>query len=231
MWKEDRTDGRYLDHAETVFQNVYTRIDPKTGVPTYRPDIVNQKPGDQLASCPSAEGGHDWPSTSYDPKNDLILIPLSQTCFFFGGASQALYEMPGTDGNMGRLSAYRAADFKPAWSFQQRVPFLTGVLSTAGGVSFIGDYDRVFRAVDTRTGETVWQTRLGTTVQGYPVSFAVDGQQYVAVTTGTQGGSPEGKPQTMLRGEINRPSNGQAVYVFALPSPRASAANRQSQRH
>ena len=217
MWKLDRTTGKYLDHAETVYQNVYTRIDPKTGVPTYRADIVNQKPGDQMASCPSAEGGHDWPSTSYDPKNDLILIPLSQSCFLFGGASQFLYEMPGTDGNMGRLSAYHAGDFKPAWSFQQRSPFLTGVLSTAGGVSFIGDYDRVFRAVDTRTGETLWEARLGTTVQGYPVSFSVDGQQFIAVTTGTEGGSPEKKPSLMLRGEVNRPSNGQAVYVFALP--------------
>jgi alcohol dehydrogenase (cytochrome c) len=221
MWKLDRATGKYLDHAETVFQNVYTRIDPKTGVPTYRADIIDQKPGDQLASCPSAEGGHDWPSTSFDPNNDLILIPLSQTCFFFGGGSQAIYEMPGSDGNMGRLSAYRAGDFRPAWSLQQRVPFLTGILSTAGGVSFVGDYDRVFRAVDTKTGETLWQGRLGTTVQGYPVSFSVDGEQFIAVTTGTQGGSPEQKPQLVLRGEVNRPANGQAVYVFGLPKHRA----------
>jgi alcohol dehydrogenase (cytochrome c) len=71
--------------------------------------------------------------------------------------------------------------------------------------------------VDTKTGETLWQTRLGTTVQGYPVSFSVDGEQFIAVTTGTQGGSPEGKPQLVLKGEVNRPANGQAVYVFALP--------------
>jgi alcohol dehydrogenase (cytochrome c) len=203
-----------------VFQNVYTKIDPKTGVPTYRKDIIDQKPGEALASCPSAEGGHDWPSTAYDPRNDLILVPLSQSCFLFGGASQMLYEMPGTGGNMGRLSAYHAADFKPAWSFQQRSPFLTGVLATAGGIAFIGDYDRTFRAVDTKTGRTVWEARLGTTVQGYPVAFSVDGQEFIAVTTGTEGGSPEGKPQLMLRGEVNRPPNGQAVYVFALPRKR-----------
>lgn len=217
MWKLDATTGKYLDHAQTVFQNVYTSIDPKTGVPTYRPDIINQKPGDQIASCPSAEGGHDWPSTAYDPGNDLILVPLSQSCFLFSGASQMLYEMPGTGGNMGRLSAYRAADFKPVWSFQQRSPFLTGVLATAGNLAFIGDYDRTFRAVDTRTGLTLWESRLGTTVQGYPVAFMVGGQQFIAVTTGTEGGSPEKKPQTMLRGEVYRPDNGQAVYVFALP--------------
>ena len=74
--------------------------------------------------------------------------------------------MPGSDGNMGRLSAYRAADLKPLWSFQQRAPFLTGVISTAGNVAFVGDFDRVFRAVDTRNGKTLWKTRLATTVQG-----------------------------------------------------------------
>ena len=48
----------------------------------------------------------------------------------------------------------------------------------------MGDFDRVFRAVDTSTGKTLWKTRLGTTVQGFPVSFSVDGKQYIAVTTG-----------------------------------------------
>jgi alcohol dehydrogenase (cytochrome c) len=67
-----------------------------------------------------------------------------------------------------------------------------------------------------RNGKTLWKARLGTTVQGYPVSFAVDGKQYVAVPTGLGGGSPEAKPTTMLP-EVRRPMNGQALYVFALP--------------
>jgi len=90
------------------------------------------------------------------------------------------------------------------------------VISTAGNVAFVGDFDRVFRAVDTGTGKTLWKTRLGTTVQGYPVSFSVDGKQYVAVTTGLGGGSPQAKPSTMLR-EVHRPPNGYAVFVFGLP--------------
>jgi alcohol dehydrogenase (cytochrome c) len=74
----------------------------------------------------------------------------------------------------------------------------------------------VFKAVDVKTGKILWQTRLGNTVQGYPVTFSVDGKQYIAVTTGLGGGSPEQKPTTLLP-EVHRATTGQQLYVFALP--------------
>jgi alcohol dehydrogenase (cytochrome c) len=217
MWKLDRTNGQFIAARQTVFQNVYDTIDPKTGAVTYRRDIDEQQPGQLIASCPSPAGGHNWPAASYDPGSDLILVPLAQTCVMMGPSTQLVYDMPGTEGNLGRLAAYDAKTFKPLWSFQQRSPFLTGVISTAGGVSFVGDYGRTFRAVDTRTGKTLWETRLATSVQGFPATFMVDGRQYVAVTTGIGGGSPQRKPSTMLGDEMHRPDTGQAVYVFALP--------------
>jgi alcohol dehydrogenase (cytochrome c) len=217
LWKLDRQTGKFLDANETVFQNIWEGIDRKTGTPRYRKDIVNQKVDQWLSSCPGPEGGHDWQATSYHQPSDTLIIPLSQSCvFMLGNGSQTYFEMPGSDGNLGRLSAYRTADMKPLWSFQQRAPFLTGVVSTAGNVAFIGDFDRTFRAVDTRTGQTLWKTRLGTTVQGYPVSFSVDGKQYIAVTTALGGGSPELKPGTMLT-EVHRPPNGYSLFVFGLP--------------
>jgi alcohol dehydrogenase (cytochrome c) len=217
MWKLDRVTGRFLDVKETVFQNVWASIDMKTGRTTYREDILEQKPGEALASCPSPSGGHNWQSTSYDLTNDLLIIPLSQNCAMYGSGGQLFYEMPGTDGNLGRLSAYETNTMRPVWTFQQRSPFLTGVITTAGGVGFVGDFDRVFRAFDIKTGKTLWQTRLPTTAQGYPVAFSVGGDQFVAVPTGYNGGSPEQKPTTMLRGEIQRPTFGHGVYVFGLP--------------
>ena len=125
----------------------------------------------------------------------------------YGGGPQLFYEMPGTDGNLGRLSVYETNTMRPVWSFQQRSPFLTGVISTAGGVGFVGDFDRTFRAFDIKTGKTLWETRLPTTAQGYPTTFSVGGDQFVAVPTGYNGGSPEQKPTTMLRGEYSTPDD------------------------
>jgi alcohol dehydrogenase (cytochrome c) len=229
LWKLDRVTGKFIAARQTVFQNVYDGIDKKTGRLSFRPDVLAQKTNTWISACPSAAGGHDWPPTSYDQKNDLMIIPLDQSCNLMRGhdvaqhtgsvqteGEERVFFMPGTDGNMGRLAAYHTADMKPVWSFQQRAPFLTGVLSTDGDVSFVGDYDRVFRAVETTTGKTLWTVRLPTVVQGNPVSFAVDGKQYIAITTGLGGGSPFAKPSSML-GELHHPDHGQALYVFALP--------------
>ena len=229
LWKLDRASGKFLDAKETVFQNVFANINHQTGEVTYRKDIIDQKTNQWLSSCPGPEGGHDWQATSYNQPNDLLIIPLSQSCVMIQGhdvdqhlggggtaASQKFFFMPGTHQNMGKLAAYRTSDMKEMWSWQQRSPFLSAVLSTAGNIAFIGDFDRNLKAVDVRTGKIVWQIRLGNTVQGYPVSFSLDGKQYVAVATGLGGGSPQQKP-TALLDEVHRPASGHQLYVFALP--------------
>ena len=67
-----------------------------------------------------------------------------------------------------------------------------------------------------KTGEVLWQVRLNTAVQGYPVSFSLDGKQYIAVASGLGGGSPQQKP-TMLLNEVHRAATGHVLYVFGLP--------------
>ncbi len=222
LWKLDRDSGKFLDYVPAVFQNVFTSIDRVTGRGTYRPDILTAKPGDARPSCPSPAGGKNWPAASYVPENDLIILPLDQICVA-SGAMAGNYEAPASDGYIARMSAYRAKDLKPVWTFQQRAPFLTSAMTTAGGVGFVGDWDRTFRAFDLKSGKTLWTTRLGTTAQGFPTTYSVDGEQFVAVPTGYNGGSPEVRPVTMLAYERNRPYSGHAVYVFALPKAKAKA--------
>ena len=217
LWKIDRTNGKFLGYVPMVFQNVFTSIDPQTGRGTYRADILHPELGGSRPSCPAQSGGHNWPASSYVPEDDLIIFPLDQICVTSQGDMIGNFEAPASDGNMGRLSAYRAKDLKPIWTLQQRAPFLTSSMTTAGGVGFIGDWDRTFRAFDVKTGKTLWKTRLGTTAQGFPTTFSVGGQQFVAVPTGYNGGSPEIRPSSMFAFERNRPLVGHAVYVFALP--------------
>jgi alcohol dehydrogenase (cytochrome c) len=223
LWKVDRADGHFLDYVPMVFQNVFTSIDRKTGRGTYRDDILTRRPDGSRSSCPAASGGHNWPASSYVPENDEIIFPLDQICVTTTGDMIGNYEAPASDGNIARLSAYRAKDLKPLWTLQQRAPFLTSSMTTAGGIGFIGDWDRTFRAFDVKTGKTLWSVRLGTTAQGFPTAYSVDGEEFIAVPTGYNGGSPEARPDAMLAFEKNRPLAGHAVYVFALPKASAPA--------
>jgi alcohol dehydrogenase (cytochrome c) len=114
---------------------------------------------------------------------------------------------------VGRLVAVSGATGEVLWTYDQRAA-LGSVLTTAGGLVFVGDLHRYFRALDGRTGRLLWEVPLSAPVTGYPISYAVDGKQYIAVAVG--GGNPGTRHLAELYPELKSPNGSNILMVFAL---------------
>jgi len=119
---------------------------------------------------------------------------------------------PGANNNVGVVIAISAETGKTLWKHEQRAGMLS-LVATGGGLVFGGDANGRFKAFDDKTGKVLWEVNLGAPVSGYPITFAVGGKQYVAVTTGS----------SLVAGSAGRmtpelqPSTAANVFVFALP--------------
>ena len=121
--------------------------------------------------------------------------------------------MDNTNGKVGKLVTIDIKNMEKMWQYEQDAMFLTGSLTTSGGLTFIGDLDRKFMAFDTKTGKLLWDTTLGSALHGFPITYGVNGKQFIAVQTGL---GVFRAMSSVVSQDIYQPEGGNAVYVFEL---------------
>ena len=212
----DRETGEFLWATPTITQNVITHIDGATGDVTENGELIFSAYGQEVLSCPGWGGGKNWPAGAYSPLTNTMYYPMQNVCARVLSTSTeglSLYQLaarfqlaPGTD-QLGSVWAISAETGKRTWLHEQRAGTYA-LATTGGGLVFGGDGNGRFKAFDQETGEVLWEINLGSAVTGFPITYAVNGRQYVAASTS---GRASG-----LTPEL-RPSAGNNLFVFALP--------------
>ena len=218
----DRETGEFLWATPTIVQNVISGIDGATGVVSENAELVFTAAGQTVLACPHASGGKDWEAGAYSPLTNTMYMPLRNVCSRMRAMAEPdeqdearrLYAIawrpeiaPGTD-QVGSVQAISAETGRVVWNYQQRAATMA-LAATGGGLVFGGDVNGRFRAFDDRTGEILWEINLGSPISGFPITYAVDGRQYVAISTGF-GRFLDLTPEL-------RPSANNNLFIFALP--------------
>ncbi|MFL6551590.1 MAG: methanol/ethanol family PQQ-dependent dehydrogenase [Povalibacter sp.] len=239
----DRTTGEVLSADAYANVNSITKVDLKTGRPTYNPEKKPQINKVVRDICPTAPGAKDWNPSAYSPRTGLLYVPHLNLCMDwesvetnyiagtpYVGANTVMH--PGQGGHRGVFTAWNIAERKPQWEIKEDLPLWSGALATAGDLVFYGTLDGFFKAVDARTGEVKWQFKTGSGIIGQPISYrGPDGRQYIAVLSGVGGWAGaivaadlDPRDPTAAKGMVNAVSDlpqkttkGGMLYVFALP--------------
>jgi len=200
-------------------------------------DVENRKPIEDPAKrprmdakttdiCPSWMGGKNWQPMSFNPETGLVYVTTNNMCqdmqtaevtyrrgtFYLGNDFSV---NPGHGDHLGQLLALDPATQKPAWTMNLPLPWNGGTMTTAGNLVFFGDINGMFHALDAKTGKPLWEMNVGSGVGAGPMTFAVDGKQYVAILVGRA----ESPPAFM--GEVGKKiiaatPEGGTLFVFTL---------------
>jgi len=222
-WSFDAATGEFLWAKPTNEQNIVARIDTK-GLVSVNEDAVLKEVGKTYHVCPTYNGGREWPQSAYNPKANVMYVPLSNICIDstainrnpapqFSYNTNNVGKFPAGKNKVGRIDAISVETGKTLWSWETRVTNYSPILTTGSGLLFNGSLDRYLRALDADNGHVLWQTRLPSQVGGGTVTYSINGRQYIAVAGG--GGALNALGLT-LTPEADTHTGGNAIYVFAL---------------
>lgn len=218
LWAFDVEDGSYMDHHVMLPQNIVDEVE--SGRPRVRQDILDADSTTWVPLCPGPGGGVVPGGLSFAEDQGMLVAATNLLCAEVRWGEDRVdrrwFEHPASQGNLGRLIGVDKESKQLLWSADQRAGFTTGVLATAGGLAFVGDADRYFRAHDLRTGAVVWETRLPMAPHGNPISFRSGDREFVAVLA-VAGEADRDRGMRLLTPEIRQATEGQGVFVFALP--------------
>lgn len=229
LWELDRKTGKFASAHDLGYQTI-VRLDPQTGKVAYRPEQI-QKIGVEVNFCPSTAGFKSWRAMAYHPQTQAFYIPISLHCETgvfgevprvegrggTGPVKRTNHFHPQSPSNLGEFLAMDMKTGKVLWRHRTRTPINSAALTTGGGLAIAGDWDRYLYIFDAANGKVLFQTRMPSSVQGFPITYAVRGKQYLAVPVGTGGGSWTSQLPLDLTPEKMRPTSANGIYVFALP--------------
>ena len=189
----DRTNGKLI-RAESYAKVSWSKEKDVSDRPVAAKDSSPTPEGNRV--CPGAAGATNWMSPTYDPQTKLFYVTAREQCDVFSTAPQP-YEaghayygsayFPNDDAApfYGALRAIDPDTGKMKWEWKHPSPTWSGVLSTAGGLIFTGDAEGNFIALDAVSGKALWHFQCGASVYSSPMTYSIDGKQYVAVAAGT----------------------------------------------
>lgn len=224
FWVIDRATGEFIS-AEPYVDVTWADGVDETGRPIQN-GSAEWKDRMTLVK-PTPFGGHNWQPMSFNPQTGLVYIPAQEILGAFVPDRKPRYSKEhfntGSDNKVfatlirevvsGSLLAWDPVKQEAAWSHPYAMPWNGGTLTTAGNLVFQGTADGRFLALDAATGHLLWEYQLGEGVIAAPITYEVDGVQYVTIVAGWGGAFALAGGETALQGGGGR---GGKVVTFAL---------------
>ena len=226
----NRKTGKLISAEPYVFVNWATGVDKASGRPNEIPEKRPRLDTWARDICPNLFGGKNWEPMAYSPQTGLVYIPTFNLCMdlagrtaeykrgmFYLGSEWDLAKV-GPGGHMSEAIAWDPIKNVKVWGNKEELPFMGGMLPTAGGLVFHGNIQGWFKALDARTGQLLWQFNAGSGISAGPVTYELDGKQYVAVVSGRLVTPPSFLGHIGEKIFASSPPGG-ALFVFELPAP------------